>query len=58
MTNLLSYPSLPVIPCEDRCLDTQTPPEARPCSGFLSHLITRYDWKILEDWGYDWMTVG
>ena len=21
------YPSLPVIPCEDRCLDPQTPPE-------------------------------
>ena len=23
------YPSLPVIPCEDRCLDPQTPPEVR-----------------------------
>ena len=32
-TRYLKLPSLPVIPCEDRCLDPETPPEVRPLGG-------------------------
>ena len=41
------YPSLPVIPCEARSLDPQTPHEARPLKGPNSHLLRSY----LEDFG-------
>ena len=38
-------PGLPVIPCED----PQTPPFWRPWKGFQTPILTRYDWRILED---------
>ena len=34
------------IPCEDRCLDPQTPPEVRPKKGAQTPLLTRYSEEI------------
>ena len=36
-------------PCEDRCLDPETPPEVQPLGGPFTPPNRRYDWRILED---------
>ena len=41
------------IPWVCRCLDPETPPEARPLGGPFTPILTRYDWGILED-DRDW----
>ena len=46
------FPSLPVIPFEDRCQRTPKKPlEAWPLEGPNSHLQTQGLWIILEDYG-------
>ena len=44
-----SYALVFQIPCEDRCLNPQTSPEARPCLGVQIPTHKVFIWGILED---------
>ena len=43
------FPRLPNNYHVSRCLDPQTPTEARPLGGPFTPILTRYDWRVLED---------
>ena len=51
MVKCTPYPSL-ANTCWVQQVFGQTPTEARPCRGSKKPILTRYDWRILEDWKY------